>query len=135
MFLQPKNLKFKKFQKKSLKNIDFRSNKLNFGNAGLKALNSGTITARQIEATRQAINRKIKRKGKIWIRIFPFLSITKKPTEVRMGKGKGLVHHWAVKIKKGRVLFEICGVAKKKAILALNAGKSKLPVSTTVVFN
>jgi len=132
MLLQPKSFKYKKFQKKKLKNLEFKSNKISFGNIGLKALNSGTITARQIESARQVINRKIKRKGKIWIKIFPHLPITRKPAEVRMGKGKGAVHHWATRVKKGKILFEICGIAEQQAIVALKSGGSKLPISTDI---
>lgn len=134
MFLQPKKLKYKKTRKGKLSKFEFRSNILRFGTIGLKAAESGTITARQIEAARQAINRKIKRKGKIWIRIFPHLPITKKPTEVRMGKGKGAVAYWATKVKGGTVLFEICGVNTNIAINAFKTGGAKLPIKT-VIFN
>jgi large subunit ribosomal protein L16 len=130
MLLQPKKTKHKKIQKGKLFKLDFRSNKLKFGTIGLKAINSGTITARQIEAARQAIVRKLNRKGKLWIRIFPNIPITKKPTEVRMGKGKGAVSHWGVKISAGKILFEVCGVTKKAAIIAFKTGGSKLPVKT-----
>ena len=94
MFLKPKQTKYKKIKKGKLSKFEFKSNKLKFGAIGLKAAESGTITARQIEAARQAIVRKVKRKGKIWIRIFPSLPITSKPTETRMGKGKGSVIYW-----------------------------------------
>jgi len=134
MFLQPKQSKYKKTKKGKLSKFEFKSNILKFGTVGLKATESGTITARQIEAARQAINRKIKRKGKIWIRIFPHLPITKKPTEVRMGKGKGAVTHWATKVKGGTVLFEICGINTNIAINAFKTGGAKLPVKT-VIFN
>ena len=108
MFLQPKRSKYKKVRKGTLPKLEYRSTKLRFGTIGLKALESGTISARQIEAARQSIMRKIKRKGKLWIQIFPTTPITAKPTEVRMGKGKGAVSHWAVKVGGGRVLFELC---------------------------
>lgn len=133
MFLQPKKIKYKKLHKNKLLKLEFRSNQLRFGTIGLKALKSGLISARQLEAARQAINRKIKRKGKIWIRVFPVLPVTKKPIEVRMGKGKGSVDHWSVKVKGGTVLFEICGVIKQKAILAFITGGAKLPIKTTII--
>ena len=134
MFLQPKQSKYKKIRKGKLNKLEFKSNNLKFGTIGLKAAESGTITARQIEAARQAINRKIKRKGKIWIRIFPHLPITKKPNEVRMGKGKGPVAYWATKIKGGTVIFEICGINMNMAISAFKTGGAKLPIKT-IVFN
>jgi len=133
MFLQPKKVKYKKSYKGKFSKLEFRSNKLKFGIIGLKAVESGTISAKQIESARQAINRKIKRKGKLWIRIFPFLPITKKPTEVRMGKGKGSFDHWAVKVKGGTVLFELCGITLKKSITAFNTGKAKLPIKTIII--
>jgi|TARA_B110000238_G_C16009372_1_gene388127 large subunit ribosomal protein L16 len=132
MFLQPKRSKYKKVRKGTLPKLEFRSTKLQFGTIGLKAIESGTISARQIEAARQSINRKIKRKGKLWIRVFPSLPITAKPTEVRMGKGKGAVDHWAVKIGGGSVLFELCGVTTNTAIAAFKTGGAKLPVKTIV---
>jgi len=113
MLLQPKKTKFKKLHKNKLKKLEYSANSLGFGSIGLQALNSGCISSRQIEATRQSINRKLKRTGKIWIKIFPHISITAKPIEVRMGKGKGAVKHWVAKVKKGTVLFEIDGVPKK----------------------
>ena len=98
----------------------------------MKAIESGTISAKQIEAARQSINRKIQRKGKLWIRIFPDLPITSKPTEVRMGKGKGAVSHWVVKVGGGNVIFELCGVTKNTAISAFKTGGAKLPIKTVV---
>jgi len=132
MFLQPKKLKYKKIRKGKLPKFEYKSNTLNFGTIGLKAAESGTITARQIEAARQAIVRKIKRNGKIWIRIFPNLPITKKPTEVRMGKGKGAVAYWAAKVKSGTVLFEMCGIEDRKSIPAFKTGGAKLPIKTII---
>lgn len=132
MLLQPKKTKYKKFQKGKLSKLNFRSNRLKFGNIGLKAAKAGTISARQIEAARQAIVRKLSRKGKLWIRVFPSIPITSKPTEVRMGKGKGAVSHWGVKISAGTVIFEVCGVAKKAAIVAFKTGGAKLPVKTLI---
>ncbi len=132
MFLQPRRSKYKKTRKGTLPKLEFKSNKLKFGTIGLKAIESGTISARQIEAAKQAINRKIKRKGKLWIRVFPDQPITAKPTEVRMGKGKGAVSHWDVKIGGGCVLFELCGVTPNIAVSAFKTGGAKLPVKTKV---
>ena len=132
MFLQPKRSKYKKVRKGTLPKLEYRSTKLRFGTIGLKALESGTISARQIEAARQSIMRKIKRKGKLWIKIFPTTPITSKPTEVRMGKGKGAVSHWAVKVGGGRVLFELCGVSTNTAVAAFRTGGAKLPIKTAV---
>lgn len=129
MILQPKKVKYKKTKKGKLNKFDHKAN-LTFGTIGLKSLESGFISARQIEAARQAISRKIKKKGKMWIKIFPNIPITKKPTEVRMGKGKGNVSHWASKVKGGSIIFEICGVNKKTAIKAFKTGSSKLPIKT-----
>lgn len=133
MHLQPKSLKFKKTRKRRQNTkFEFKANKLAFGDIGIKSVMSGTITARQIEAARQTIARKIKRKGKIWIRIFPHMPVTSKPNESRMGKGKGSVSHWCAYIKGGTTLFEICGVSKNIAIDALKSGSSKLPVKTKI---
>jgi large subunit ribosomal protein L16 len=133
MFLQPKKTKYKKTKKGKLRKLEFRKNKLRFGTIGLKAVNSATISARQIEASRQAISRKIKKKGKIWIRIFPDLQITAKPTAARMGKGKGSLSHWSVKVKGGCVLFEICGIKDYKIVQnALKTGGAKLPLKTKI---
>ena len=133
MFLQPKKRKYKKAQKGRLKQFNFKINKISFGNLALQALESGYISAKQIEAARQSINRKIKRKGKIWIKIFPNYPITKKPTEVRMGKGKGSVSHWSSKVKAGTILFEIAGINFKKAVAALSTGGAKLPLKTKIL--
>jgi large subunit ribosomal protein L16 len=133
MFLQPKNFKkLKKTRKGKIRKLEFKSNTLKFGTIGLKASTSGIITARQIEAARQAITRKTKRKGKIWIRIFPDLPITSKPREARMGKGKGSISLWAAKIIGGSVLFEICGIKENVASVALKLGGNKLPIKTLV---
>lgn len=134
MKLQPKKVKYKKISKGRLAKLDFKSNKLAFGTIGLKAAESGLISSKQIEAARQAIARKIKRRGKIWIRIFPHIPVTKKPTEVRMGKGKGSISHWVAKVRGGTVLFEMCGVNKILAINAFKTGGAKLCVKT-VIFN
>lgn len=133
MFLQPKKVKYKKIRKGKLSKLEFKSNKLVFGNIGLKSSESGTISARQIEACRQAISRKIKRKGKLWIRIFPDIPILSKPTASRMGKGKGVISHWGVKVAGGTVLFEICGIKDPKIVLsALKTGGNKLPIKTKI---
>ena len=131
MLLQPKRVKYKKIKKGRLAKFSYK-NDLDFGTIGLKSLESGFISARQLEAARQAIARKIKKKGKLWIKIFPFFPITKKPTEVRMGKGKGNISHWAAKIKGGSVIFEVCGINKKTAIKAFKTGSAKLPVKTQI---
>lgn len=133
MFLQPKRSKFKKVRKGTLSKYNFRSNKLKFGTIGLKASESGTISARQIESARQSINRKIKRKGKLWIRVFPSIPVTTKPTEVRMGKGKGSVDFWASKVSGGCVIFELCGVTLKTAVSAFKTGGAKLPIKTQII--
>ena len=132
MFLQPKRSKFKKTRKGKLPNLELRSNKIKFGTIGLKTIESGTISARQLEAARQAIRRKTNRKGKLWMRVFPSLPVTTKPTEVRMGKGKGSVDFWAVKVGGGSVIFELCGVTKSTAVAAFKTGGAKLPVKTRV---
>jgi len=133
MLLQPKKTKYRKVQKGKLSKFNYRSSQLNFGSIGLKAAQSGTISARQIEAARQAIVRKINRKGKLWVRAFPTLPVTAKPTEVRMGKGKGAVSHWSVKVSAGAILFEIYGIPQNAAITAFKTGGAKLPVKTIIL--
>lgn len=132
MFLQPKQLKFKKLKKGKLVKYKFKSNFLTFGTIGLKACEAGLISNRQLEAARQAIVRKIKRNGKIWMRVFPNYPVTKKPTEIRMGKGKGNVVYWSAKVSGGTILFEICGVNKNIAIAAFKTGAAKLPIKTII---
>ena len=132
MFLQPRNTKYRKARKGRLKKLEFKSNSVKFGELGLKAQVAGMITANQIEAARRTIARKIKRKGKIWIRIFPDLPITAKPTESRMGKGKGAVSYWVARVRGGTTLFEICGIPRHVAVEALKAGSKKLPVKTKI---
>ena len=134
MFLQPKSVKYKKFRKSKLSKFEFKSNRLEFGTIGLKAVESGIITTRQIESARQAIMRKIKRKGKLWIRIFPNLSVTAKPNEVRMGKGKGPLSHWSARVSGGQVLFELCGSKRNIALTAFRTGGAKLPIKTKISF-
>lgn len=131
--LQPKRTKFRKQQKLRNRGFAVRGSKVSFGEYGLKATGRGRITARQIEAARRAINRYIKRGGKIWIRMFPDKPITKKPLEVRMGKGKGNVEYWVAQIQPGKVLYELEGVDEATAREALRLAAAKLPVSTTFV--
>lgn len=132
MFLQPKKFKYKKVRKGKLPKLTYKTNTLQFGTIGLKTLEAGTISARQIEAARQSITRKIERKGKLWIRVFPDLPITAKPNEVRMGKGKGPVSHWGVKVGGGCILFELCGISKNAARAAFKTGGAKLPIKTGI---
>lgn len=123
---------FTKTKKGRLRKFEFKTNKLVFGNIGLKAVESGIINSRQLEAARQAIARKTKRKSKIWIKIFPDLPVTSKPTGVRMGKGKGKFSHWGARVRGGTVILEICGSNNKILIEALNTGKAKLPLKTKI---
>ena len=132
MLKKPKQNKYKKTKKGKLTKFEFKSNDLNFGNIGLKAAESGILSARQIEASRQAIMRKIKRKGKVWVKIFPDLPITSKPTGIRMGKGKGQVSHWGAKVRGGTVIFELCGITLSIAISALRTGGAKLSIKTKI---
>jgi len=131
--LRPKQLKFKKNFKGKIKNITSASSQLKFGSYGLKAMEPGRVTARQIEATRQAITRRLKRVGKVWINIFPDKPITKKPTEIRMGKGKGAVELWVCSVSAGSILYEVEGVSKEAAKSAFSAGASKLPILTKII--
>ena len=131
--LQPKRTKFRKAHKGRIKGAAKGGFTLNFGSYGLKALEPERVTARQIEATRRAITRHMKRAGRVWIRIFPDVPVSKKPTEVRMGKGKGSPEFWACKVKPGRIMFEIDGVSDAVAREALALGAAKLPIKTKVV--
>lgn len=135
MLLQPKQFKHRKLKKRYIKNqlIETKSCRLTYGQIGLKALSSARISARQIESVRQCINRNLSRKGKIWINVFPSIPVTSKPTENRMGKGKGAVSYWIAPIKSGKILFEITGVSTSKAKAALLKGASKLPIATKIV--
>ncbi|RED50022.1 50S ribosomal protein L16 [Seonamhaeicola aphaedonensis] len=128
--LQPKRTKFRKQQKGRMKGLSQRGHQLSNGTFGIKALDSTFITARQIEAARIAATRYMKREGSLWIKIFPDKPITKKPLEVRMGKGKGAVEYWVAVVKPGRVLFEIGGVPLDVAKEALRLAAQKLPVKT-----
>ena len=131
--LQPKRTKFRKQHKGRNRGLATRGNKVSFGEFGLKSHGFARITARQIEAARRAINRYIKRGGKVWIRIFPDKPITKKPIEVRMGKGKGNVEYWVSLVQPGRVLFEIEGVSEEIAREAFRLASAKLPIRTEFV--
>ena len=131
--LQPKRTKFRKQFKGRIKGVAKGGTDLNFGSHGLKAMAPERVTSRQIEATRRAITRAMKRQGRVWIRIFPDVPVTKKPTEVRMGKGKGSVEFWAAKVKPGRIMFELDGVTDEVAREALALGAAKLPIKTRIV--
>ena len=131
--LQPKRTKYRKMHRGHMRGLASRGNTVAFGDFGLKALRPTWLTARQIEAARRAITRHMKRQGRVWIRIFPDTPVTSKPTEVRMGKGKGSVDFWAAKVKPGRVMFEIDGVSEDVAREALRLAAMKLPIKTRVV--
>lgn len=131
--LQPKRTKFRKQFKGRIKGEAKGGSDLNFGTFGLKATQPERITARQIEAARRAMTRHMKRQGRVWIRIFPDVPVSKKPTEVRMGKGKGSVEYWAARVKPGRIVFEIDGVPEDVAKEALRLGAMKLPITTRIV--
>ena len=131
--LAPKRTKFRKAHKGRIHGNAKGATTLNFGSYGLKAMTPGRVTARQIEASRRAITRHMKRSGRVWIRIFPDVPVTQKPAEVRQGKGKGSVEYWAAKVKPGRIMFEIDGVPKDVANVALELAAAKLPVRTRIV--
>lgn len=131
--LMPKRTKFRKQMKGRMRGYATSGNTLNFGSYGLQAVDRGYVTARQIEASRRALTREIKRRGKIWICIFPDKPITRRPAEVRMGGGKGAVDHWAAVVKPGRILFEMDGVDEDVAVSALRLASYKLPLRTTIV--
>ena len=131
--LQPKRTKFRKVHKGRNTGLALRGSSVSFGTIGLKSVERGRITARQIEAARRAISRRVKRGGKIFIRIFPDKPITQKPLEVRMGKGKGSVEYWVAEIKPGKMLYEIEGVADDLAREAFALAAAKLPLKTTIV--
>lgn len=128
--LQPKRTKYRKQQKGRNTGLALRGNKVSFGEFGLKATERGRITARQIEAARRAITRHVRRGGKLWIRIFPDKPITRKPLEVRMGKGKGSVEYWVAEIKPGMMLYEIEGIPEDIAREAFRLAAAKLPIKT-----
>ena len=131
--LQPKRSKFRKMQKNVKRGNAGRGSQLAFGSFGIKSLERGWITSKQIEAARIAVTRKMKREGQIWIKIFPDKPITKKPAEVRMGKGKGAPEYWVAPVEPGRILFEADGVSKDLAKEALRLAAQKLPVITRFV--
>lgn len=131
--LQPKRTKFRKMHKGRIKGAAKGGFALNFGSYGLKAQEPARVTARQIEAARRAMTRQMKRAGRVWIRIFPDVPVSKKPTEVRMGKGKGTPEFWAAKVKPGRIMFEIDGVTDSVAREALRLAAAKLPMKTKVI--
>ena len=132
--LMPKRTKYRKYQKGRIKGNAHRGASVNFGDFGIKALEPGRITSRQIEAARIAMTRRMKRVGKVWIRIFPDKPITKKPAETRMGKGKGFPDYWAANVKPGRILFEIGGgIPEELAREALRLARHKLPIKTKFV--
>ncbi len=132
--LMPKRVKFRKQMRGRMKGKAYRGSELHFGNYGLQALEPSWITARQIEASRRAMVRAMKRRGKVWIRIFPDKPITKRAAESRMGKGKGDVEYWAAVVKPGRIMFEIGGdVVESVALEALRLASYKLPIKTKVV--
>jgi large subunit ribosomal protein L16 len=131
--LQPKRTKFRKQFKGRIHGAAKGGTELNFGAFGLKAMEPDRVTARQIEAARRAMTRHMKRAGRVWIRIFPDVPVTKKPTEVRMGSGKGGVEFWAARVKPGRIMFEIDGVPRDVAEEAMRLGAAKLPIKTRFV--
>ena len=131
--LSPKKVKHRKVFKGRMTGVATKGSSISFGEFALKAVNCGKMTAQQIEAARIAINRKIKRGGKVWIRVFPDKPITKKPAETRMGKGKGNPEYWVAPIKPGRILYELGGVDEALAVRALTLAGNKLPFATKVI--
>ncbi len=131
--LQPKRTKFRKAHKGRIHGNAKSGTLLNFGTFGLKALSPGRVNAREIEACRRAVTRHIKRAGRLWIRIFPDVPVSKKPTEVRMGKGKGSPEFWVARVRPGRIMFELDGVTSELAHEALRRGAAKLSVDTKIV--
>jgi large subunit ribosomal protein L16 len=131
--LSPKKVKHRKVFKGRMNGVAMRGSSISFGEYALKALDCGKMTAQQIEAARIAINRKIKRGGKVWIRVFPAKPITKKPAETRMGKGKGSPEYWVAPIQPGKILYELAGVDEELAVRALTLAGNKLPFATKVV--
>jgi large subunit ribosomal protein L16 len=131
--LMPKRTKYRKQQRGRMSGEAQRGSDISFGEVAIKAVEAGKITSRQIEAARIAINRKVKRGGKVWIRIFPDYPFTRKPAETRMGKGKGNPEGWVARVKPGRVLFEIAGVDEELARTALKSATFKLPIKTKII--
>lgn len=133
MVLMPKKTKHRKIQKGQMRGLSKGGNLVHFGEFGLQVLERGWITGKQLEACRVAINRYFQRKGKVWIRVFPDKSVTKKPAEVRMGKGKGGVDEWVAVVRPGRIMFEVGNVSKEQAQNALRRAAAKLPIKTRFV--
>ncbi|MDI6769151.1 MAG: 50S ribosomal protein L16 [Anaerolineales bacterium] len=131
--LMPKRVKWRKQMRGRMKGKESRGTEISFGDYGLQALEPGWVTARQIEAARRAIVRSMKRRGKVWIRIFPDKPYTQKPPETRMGKGKGNVEYWVAVVKPGRVIFEISGLTEEAAQDALNLARHKFSIKTKVI--
>ena len=131
--LFPKRVKYRKQMRGRMKGRASRGIEITFGDYGLQALEPGWVTARQIEATRRAIVRYMRRRGKVWIRIFPDKPVTKKPAETRMGKGKGAVDHWVAVVKPGRIMFEISGLSEEGAREAMRLAAHKLPIKTRFI--
>ena len=131
--LSPKRTKFRKFHKGRIKGLAKGGSALNFGAYGLKAIEPERITARQIEAARRSITRHMKRQGRLWIRIFPDVAVSRKPAEVRMGSGKGSPEYWVARVKPGRIMFELDGVSEEVARRAFELASAKLPVKTKFV--
>ncbi|MGA9117491.1 MAG: 50S ribosomal protein L16 [Bacteroidota bacterium] len=130
--LMPKRVKYRKAQRGRMRGKATRGSRVAFGDFGLKALQPGWITQRQIEASRVALTRMMKREGRVWIRIFPDKPVTKKPAETRMGKGKGAPEYWVAVVKPGRILFEVGGTSRATAVEALTLASHKLPIRTRV---
>ena len=131
--LSPKKLKFRKAFKGRIKGLSSAGTEVSFGSYGLKAMEPARITDRQIEAARKTISRTMKRVGRIWIRIFPDVPVSKKPAEVRMGSGKGSPEYWVCRVHPGRIMFEIDGIPEELAIVAFESAAAKLPIKTKVV--
>ena len=131
--LEPKKVKFRRVHRGNRRGMSMRGNFVSFGSYGLKAIEPGWVTARQIESSRIVISRIVRKVGKMWIRIFPDKPITARPAETRMGKGKGSLDHWVALVKPGRILFEIDGVSKEEAVQAFRDAGHKLPVKTKLV--
>ena len=131
--LSPRRVKFRKQQRGRMRGVATRGNTIAFGDFALQALECGWITSRQIEASRRAMTRYVKRGGKIWIRIFPDKPATKKPAETRMGSGKGAPDHWVAVVRPGRILFEMAGVDRESAVEAMRLASHKLPVATRFI--
>ena len=131
--LEPKKVKFRRVHRGNRRGMSMRGNYVTFGSYGLKAVEPGWVTARQIESSRIVISRIVRKIGKMWIRIFPDKPVTARPAETRMGKGKGALDHWVAVVKPGRILFEIDGVSKEEALQAFKDAGHKLPLKTKLV--